>query len=688
MKSLACILIFGLATYAFAADRRPVALNPVASTDSEIMSGEYKFDPSIHSDVLAGIETEMWARAYWPKDLKANRPILFFLHGNHSTCGTLTTPRSDWDCTYTTEGVCPTGMTVVQNHAGFEYLGKHFASLGYIVVSINANRGITCNEGEDEDSGLILARGRLVLKHIELWKNWATAGGAPKSLGIAAETFIDKVDFKQVGLMGHSRGGEGVRAAYNLYREENSRWREKIPGLLIRGIFEIGSVDGQSNRVLNAEDTAWSALIPMCDGDVSDFAGRLPFERMMSYTRESRKTPKSISMVWGANHNFFNSEWQENDSYGCFNHSKIFGDGPESKEQQAVAVQLTTAFFVANVGNDRISEQAQTLDPVWTPAQSLLNITRIDRYHIYTLDEAYRGTVDNFDRTTGTSSAGINNEAVGVNIENIEGEPNRVRVAWQSPSADRFLQLNANEPGQGRDIGHFESLDFRVRRMLAEESHSALDFEISLAYADGSFSDRVAVSEFSEIVGPATQEDLFQTIRIPLKEFSPKKEVRGIRFTFNKTGQDKVEFAQVRFGASLKAEIEPDVELPALSPSFGKFGMGTASPPPAMTLFLSNSRAVIGDVRSVKKHGSRAIEIAVTSTRKPFPVESSLPTLFMGGSAFTVSRHEGPRRIVFTIPLKDWVQLPLKGPMHVQYGTRKPTKVWQMPRYDLSSWSI
>ncbi|MEK7358289.1 MAG: hypothetical protein AAB250_17715, partial [Bdellovibrionota bacterium] len=229
-----------------------------------VASGEYKFAPSVDPDILADVTTEMWAKVFWPTDLTVKRPILYFLHGNHATCGQGSNPRNDFDCTYTNEGTCPAGMVVVPNHEGYNYLGLHLASLGYIVVSINANRGITCGSGMDADWGLNIARGRLVLRHIEEWSKWATTGGAPASLGLTPDAFIDHVDLSNVGLMGHSRGGEGVRAALALYREKASTWKTRIPGLEIRGIFEIGAVDGQAGRVLDADDTAWNQLLPMC----------------------------------------------------------------------------------------------------------------------------------------------------------------------------------------------------------------------------------------------------------------------------------------------------------------------------------------------------------------------------------------------------------------------------------------
>ena len=61
-------------------------------------------------------------------------------------------------------------------------------------------------------------------------------------------------------MMGHSRGGEGVRAALAQYRDAGSPWPALIGAPVnFEGIFEIGPVDGQTGRILNAEGLAWNA---------------------------------------------------------------------------------------------------------------------------------------------------------------------------------------------------------------------------------------------------------------------------------------------------------------------------------------------------------------------------------------------------------------------------------------------
>ena len=224
---------------------------------------------------------------------------------------------------------------MIPNHAGYDYLARPLASWGYIVVSINANRGVTAAPGELTDRGLNLRRGRLVLRHLKHLVQLDTTASSP---------LYQKIDFSHVGLMGHSRGGEGMRAAYEQYRAPGSPWPARIGTPIgFEALFEIGPVDGQTgpranpNR-LNADGLAWTVLLPNCDGDVFNLQGVKPFDRMMLITNESPARFKATYTVWGTNHNFYNTEWQFSDSPGCLGQTRLFPRLLGSADQRAALV--------------------------------------------------------------------------------------------------------------------------------------------------------------------------------------------------------------------------------------------------------------------------------------------------------------------------------------------------------------
>jgi hypothetical protein len=118
------------------------------------------------------------------------------------------------------------------------------------------------------------------------------------------------LDFSFIGLMGHSRGGEGMRAAVAQYRDAGSPWPARIGAVGFEALFEIGPVDGQTrSRILNAEDLSWNVLLPGCDGDVASLQGVRPLDRMLLITTERLILPKSSFEVYGTNQNFYNTEF-------------------------------------------------------------------------------------------------------------------------------------------------------------------------------------------------------------------------------------------------------------------------------------------------------------------------------------------------------------------------------------------
>jgi hypothetical protein len=154
-------------------------------------ANNFNVNATIDTAVLPDRKTELWAKYYFPNNLSGGPyPIVVLLHGNHGTCGIGIDPRDDSNplnfSVYTTTGVCPAGYVVSPSHRGYDYLAKNLSSQGYIVVSINANLGITAGapfplstftdrlkfSEYKYDQSLILARGRLVLRHLQRLSEW------------------------------------------------------------------------------------------------------------------------------------------------------------------------------------------------------------------------------------------------------------------------------------------------------------------------------------------------------------------------------------------------------------------------------------------------------------------------------------------------------------------------------------
>jgi hypothetical protein len=624
----------------------PTGVGPNATT-----SAEYQFDPLVDSDVLADRQTEIWARVYMPSDLSAAPyPVVIILHGNHETCGTGSNPRVDDNCQYTTTGTCPTGYVMAPSYLGFGYLADRLASWGYVVVSINANRGINCGAGITFDDGLVLARGRLILKHLQRLSEWNTNGGTPASLGVELQ---GKLDFSQLAVIGHSRGGEGARAAFALYQDSMSPWPGRIPNALtFQGIFEIGPVDGQSFRTLNADGTKWNVLLPMCDGDVSDLEGVKPFDRAMRSFAENPATQKSTYTVWGANHNYFNTEWQRSDSSGCTDNLPLWSGDGGSTAQQQTGLFGAMAFIRGNIGTSADPTFNQNFNPQYDPPAALTAITRVDRGYSDSANSSVTQVFEDFTRATGTSTYGFPNDASGIMI-NHSGVANHDPVQragiiiWSS--AGGYFQTNWTDVGVGTNISTYQTLDLRVSRLFSDLNgaiDSVTDFSIQLAQADGTVSAPVRLASYTNLTGPVggpggARHPILQTARITLTDFAGADltQIRGVRLTFDQSASGLIAVANIRLSTLTGSGVAGGGGLPLTA---SRVIAGISAPqggPYSGTLHISQPVASSASASSSAAAATSNVELVVHSLARKFTVGDQLPVLRVGNRVFRSSRY-------------------------------------------------
>lgn len=678
------------------ASSQQVSLSPlIRSGPSRVASGEYRLEAKVDAEILKDQFTEIWAKAYWPEDIatRGPRPLIVLLHGNRSTCETRSGQRFDSDCQYTTTGTCPKDMVVTPHHLGFEYIGDHMASHGYVVISVNASRGITCGFGNSDDPALVVARGRLVLKHLALWHEWTKSGDTPKSLGVPERTFLNAIDFSNVGLFGHSRGGEGVRIAYNLLKDPKSPWAARISGITIRGIFEVGATDGILGKTFDAVGVAWNQLLPLCDGDVVSLAGRGPFERMMKQNLEMDPTPKSLYMAWGTNHNFFNSEWRDNDALGCENHELIFANSDrESIKQRTIGLAAVSDFFRAFVGAQKVPHLARHFNPAYKLPKVVSDITKVDRDMTISTAAAFSKRIEDFERPTGINSSGERNDAVGIKIQHLSDEQTRTtyaEVSWDAASANTYFQSNWTPNRKARSLEGFATLDFRISRANdPRNSTPQTDFSVQLVHSDNSISAPARALQFGTIRGPVHSKLLYQTVRIPLIAFTGARlnDVRGVRFVFDRSARGAVLFANVRASSLLNLDGIADgppqriQEAPKGTVRDAWSSVRVLPRESNTQNSVRESRAFVMGARfrrhSPQLDGSSAVELSLLSLER-FPVIDELPVLKIGDREFYAVRFDkgSTRKLIVSIPADEWSRLQSGASMRLQFGSRRIFKL-------------
>lgn len=231
------------------------------------------------------LTTQIRGELFFPNTTghNARHPILIFLPGKHPDCRYPVPagyPAIDIGAV-DNQGKCAEGLPTVPSHLGFAYLARYFASHGYIVLSMDVilinNKGSVAN-----DTALNFVRARLVLKTIEKVIDWNRSAQTSKDV-LHGIDLSDRFDISQIGLMGHSRGGEGVRNAYNMLMEgkgssDAAHWQRKLSGVRIVAVLEIAPMFyGQDGQQLGVENIPWAMMVAGCEDDEIDYGRNTAF---------------------------------------------------------------------------------------------------------------------------------------------------------------------------------------------------------------------------------------------------------------------------------------------------------------------------------------------------------------------------------------------------------------------------
>jgi hypothetical protein len=309
---------------------------------------------------IGGIRGELEGRIYLPSG-RGEHPLVIFLHGRHSACYNTTTLKgvSGWPC--------PAGTAPILSYAGYDGAGEALAADGYTVVSISAN-AVNANDNQlspDDGAG---TRGQLVLDTLSMLKaadagrpvgyhdaatgqdvtldQALTAGRSTYPAGtLTGHQLVGTMDFGRIGLMGHSRGGEGVVTAATLNEALPHPWS-------IKSVFALAPIDFTRATL---PDVVTTTLLPYCDGDVSDQQG----QHFYADSRDSTFTDnvqRSDIWVMGTDHDFYNTswtppypgasdDWSHTDDPVCGTSAAALASGQNSRLTAAQQYQVGSAYI-------------------------------------------------------------------------------------------------------------------------------------------------------------------------------------------------------------------------------------------------------------------------------------------------------------------------------------------------------
>lgn len=513
----------------------------------------------------------------YPRYGRGPFPVIIFMHGNHETCssaigqqyGLVIEPGSA--ATYS-DGKCTTGSARAdslfgidesRSYLGYDYIEERMASQGYVVASMDIN-DITNWSNNANESGY-MGRAEIMAKTFDLLRTWDHLEG-PSGIGAA---LIGREDFSRVGVMGHSRGGEGVNlfAEYNATRpataaQAAARTDPESPGRAqpvpdygprypLKAVFSLAPVDGQGGRYPVINGTNYAVLLPYCDGDVFDLEGAPVFERSKNGLANAGYTAVQY-LVNGANHDYFNTDWTDDDAnlFGFGDPSCNVKEGPgrlSAADERQIGLALIPAFLRDYVGGEHQFDP--TIDGQGLPPQACPNggsnpPVGVSCDNVVQTSEAppdrklligptkatVPSTTSDGEAITytgfSTTSACMPDDSASVATTGCGSTPDRttgpqMTLEWEGPAT-----VSVALSGASQDVSRYGVIGFRASENYTSPLQPPVADEVQVTLTDTSgVAHTVNASAYSDALQPepgtTARKQILNGVRIPLTEFTP-----------------------------------------------------------------------------------------------------------------------------------------------------------------------
>ncbi|AYB33745.1 alpha/beta hydrolase family protein [Chryseolinea soli] len=507
--------------------------------------GVWAPDPTnpIFGDTLSGtLDLPMTAEVRYPAVVngvntpvspgQANYPLVVVMHGMHGTG--------------------------VPNHLGYNYLLEHLASHGFIAVSIDCNAINDINGAQD-------TRGHAILEHLALLQSKNNNPGL----------LFGKIDMTNIGIMGHSRGGDGVVQAEIYNQTLGLGWNIKV-------IVPLAPTDfsGTSPTPLNLTTSKLFCIYGSNDADV--WGGATPSTQYTGtgfrfYDRAT--VEKSMAFIYGAIHNRFNTQWG----------TEFYVDASSPKILSAAQHQVLLCGYMTACMQVYLQGRTEQIDYL----TGELKIPAVSTVEVHSQFRRSSQTLDDFETAPALN---LNSAGGAVTFANLDGSPQEDTVGVidsYSPHQTKGLRLKWNAltgtyqsqiplSGSLRNLTALNFLSFRVTQKVASAANPVdqlQDMHVRLTTAAGGNSRAIRVGYFGNIPFPYKPEyrlydlatmtfDLnsgyetenvkaaFKTIRIPLYAWTIKclnvpivdtSNVEFITFEFDHLPTGEIEIDDIEF---------------------------------------------------------------------------------------------------------------------------------------------
>lgn len=535
-------------------------------------------------------------------------PVVLYLHGRHSTCSYagITETLSTGECDIETPGLLgqPTNvLKPVESLKGYDYMANNLASHGYVVLSISAN---DINDKDAAGDAGVNERSQLILHHLDILREINASGQYSKlDNPYLMADLRGKIDMEHIGLMGHSRGGQGVTHVLEVNKDRGLYFELGFPEggdfAAPHNLTAVFALAPTNFDYIAAPDTTFAVLLPYCDGDVSNLQGAFMYDKSRFLTEE-KPSRKFQILTMGANHNFYNTIWTGDDYSNADPYCNLGTEGNGRDvplDQRRHGEFLMSSFFRLFLGNEQQfapfwnGEETMPLDacPVGT-ADNNPFARCDDRFHLsIQTPEGERLFVDDVVDEVSLTKNDLNGDTTQIDLDVFDfcktESANGTVASEACPSIRTWstagqLYLESDNATSklttvlgDLDVTDFDYLTFRAGVPVLAAADGPLETEpdlaIELTDTDGN-SQSLAVSAYSKALylppgSPSNSEGaktMLNMVQLPLASFE------GINFehlqslALINTGTTKLQLAEIQFqaikGALVLPEPEPEPE--------------------------------------------------------------------------------------------------------------------------------
>jgi dienelactone hydrolase len=492
-----------------------------------------------YGDTITGeLDLPMFAQIRYPADVsgedvavsslqpdsKDSYPLVVVMHGQHTTLD--------------------------PSYQGYSYLLDHLASHGFIAVSIDCNAINAIGGCQD-------TRGHAMLEHLSLLQFINNSIGS----------FQGRIDMTRIGIMGHSRGGDGAVQA-EIYNQSLGL------GFDIKAVVALAPTDfsGTSPDPLVLTTSKFLCIYGSNDGDVW---GGYPSSSAYTGTGfrfyDRATVEKAMVFIYNATHNGFNREWGID--------GKLDSTLPNiltDTQHELLLRGYMTAFMQVHL----LGRQEQ--NAYFTGELKIPQVDEVEVYTQYRQPIPNPRTLDDFESTPEIDKNILNGDVEYSDLGSAPQEDAMGTLDTHSPHQTQGLKLEWDVTtaryqteipliNTQRNVSNFEFLSFRVSQVVNGNPVGQMqDLYVRLNTAEGGNSRAVRVGYFGHIPYPHrpdykssydSYEDIhtkaaLTTIRIPLHAWTIKAlsapivnltNIESIAFEFNAkpTGEiliDDIEF--------------------------------------------------------------------------------------------------------------------------------------------------